>query len=78
MKADEKGVSLTSDLSSLEDTFINHDEQRIQQVILNLQSNALKFTENGSITIKADITSEGQDSYLEVLVVDTGIGIESH
>jgi len=51
--------------------FIMADESRIIQILLNLQSNALKFTERGSVTIIVEL--EGQ--YLKVTVSDTGIGI---
>ena len=48
------------------------DERKIKQIILNLISNAIKFTpENGSITIK----TEDKEKYLEVSITDTGIGI---
>ena len=47
------------------------DKERLQQVILNLQSNALKFTSQGSVTIFVSI----RQSYLNVEVVDTGVGI---
>ena len=52
MKAESKGVELKADYSEIESFILNHDEQRIQQVLLNLQSNALKFTNEGSVTIK--------------------------
>ena len=60
----------------MEDTEIIHDEKRIQQVILNLQSNALKFTERGSVIIRARIYNFDDGEYLEVSVIDTGAGIK--
>jgi len=35
---------------------IYHDEERIMQVVLNLQSNALKFTKDGTVEIHIEIT----------------------
>ena len=52
------------------------DEQRIMQILLNLQSNALKFTEKGKIEIIVKIITENEDKFLEVKVVDSGIGIK--
>jgi signal transduction histidine kinase len=43
------------------------------QVLLNLQSNALKFTQKGKVEIKVSITEE---NFLKISVVDTGIGIK--
>jgi signal transduction histidine kinase len=40
-----------------------------------LQSNALKFTEKGSIKIQASIEEEEESKYLKVAVIDTGVGI---
>ena len=45
-------------------------------MLLNLQSNAQKFTEKGSITIKAEVILENEDSYLQMSVIDTGVGIK--
>ena len=45
------------------------------QVLLCLQSNALKFTIKGSVKIKVEIISINNHSFLEVSVIDTGIGI---
>ena len=57
-------------------TRIVHDEQRIQQVILNLQSNALKFTDKGFVKILGTISDKDGDSYLQISVIDTGAGIK--
>lgn len=47
------------------------DERRVQQVLLNLVANAIKFTEEGAVKVRAESVDEG----LIVRVVDTGIGI---
>ena len=51
------------------------DEVRIRQVIVNLMTNAIKFTEKGSITLSAKHTAESYGINLIVTVSDTGIGI---
>ena len=76
LKAESKGIDLISDFSSLKSTKINHDEMRIQQILLNFQSNAIKFTDTGSVTIRADVFSKNDESYLEIAIIDTGIGIK--
>jgi len=48
------------------------DQTKIRQIIFNLVSNAAKFTEEGSITIRAST----DEDIMEISVVDTGIGIE--
>ncbi len=49
------------------------DELRIRQIITNLTSNALKFTDQGAVTISASFQSD--DSLLKIQIEDTGIGI---
>ena len=55
------------------------DEMRLRQVIINLVGNALKFTECGTISLKAQIRTspqnEGRSADLIIQVADTGIGI---
>ena len=73
-KADYQGIQLISSYTGFdEDLMICTDQYRLQQVVLNLQSNALKFTErNGHVNIHCKKT---QDSiYIEV--IDTGIGMK--
>jgi signal transduction histidine kinase/PAS domain-containing protein len=49
------------------------DRQKVKQILLNLLSNALKFTHQGSVTIRA--RRNRRDRTLELVVADTGIGI---
>jgi signal transduction histidine kinase/AraC-like DNA-binding protein/DNA-binding response OmpR family regulator len=53
--------------------WLNADAVRLRQTLLNLLSNARKFTEHGSITLSADVAPP----YLHLRVSDTGIGIPS-
>ncbi|MEX2456514.1 MAG: HAMP domain-containing sensor histidine kinase [Balneolaceae bacterium] len=70
--AKEKGISLEFDDSS---TFVNADPNKIEQVMENLISNAIKYTNEGKIEVK--LTESGDR--LQVEVIDTGIGIsEDH
>lgn len=51
--AERKGIVLKANFLDFDDNYIVHsDQQRLMQVILNLQSNAIKFTMRGSITIE--------------------------
>jgi signal transduction histidine kinase/CheY-like chemotaxis protein len=51
------------------------DEFRTRQILLNLVSNASKFTKEGSVTTSAYITVEDGRQFIQVSVTDTGIGI---
>ncbi|KHT65245.1 ATPase [Photobacterium gaetbulicola] len=53
------------------------DKARIRQVLFNLISNAIKFTEKGKVTVSLSITNSesSRDQYLHIQVSDTGIGI---
>jgi signal transduction histidine kinase len=52
---------------------VNADPARISQVVVNLISNAVRFTENGLITVSAEL----KDSHIQICVSDTGEGISS-
>lgn len=65
----DKNLYLTLDIP--EDIEINTDKKRLLQCLLNLLSNATKYTEKGGITIKTH--SNGED--VEISISDTGIGI---
>jgi len=70
--AEKKGLQLELQIAD-EVADITSDQRRVEQVLLNLLSNALKFTEQGSITVRA--IKQAQE--YSVTVTDTGIGIEA-
>jgi signal transduction histidine kinase/FixJ family two-component response regulator len=52
------------------------DSVRLQQILYNLVSNAIKFTENGEVTIEAKGFDEAEGYLLQVMVKDNGIGMQ--
>ncbi|MEP6919402.1 MAG: ATP-binding protein, partial [Acidobacteriota bacterium] len=52
---------------------IKSDRQKVKQIVLNLLSNALKFTPSGSVTIGAAFNAKART--LDIAVTDTGVGI---
>ena len=78
-QAQAKGIELTSDLSDNLPQFSIGDDFRLQQVLNNLISNALKFTNQGqieiSVTNETESASVGSPVNIRFEVADTGIGI---
>ena len=70
--AEEKGLTLKLALDRKLAQHYAGDAGKLRQIVFNLVSNAIKFTETGEITVKA--TAAGKD-HLRVTVKDTGIGI---
>jgi PAS domain S-box-containing protein len=87
----KKGLDLHVELAPDIGTFVS-DARRVEQVLLNLLNNAIKFTERGKVTLTAEITpgalcapnslpasqssATRQASVLRISVADTGIGIK--
>lgn len=68
--AHEKNLALINDVSP--STFpVNADKERLQQILLNLVSNAIKFTAQGNVRVSAEL----HQGMMEILVSDTGVGI---
>jgi PAS domain S-box-containing protein len=74
LKAKERNISLQLMQDSALPGMINGDPYRLAQILNNLLSNALKFTERGTIRLHVKIKPEKED-VLEFSVTDTGIGI---
>jgi signal transduction histidine kinase/CheY-like chemotaxis protein len=76
-KAYSKSINLLFRMSRLFSRHIMADGLRVTQVILNLMSNAIKFTpEGGLVTVSGDIINENDRQILSINIRDTGIGIE--
>ncbi|MCJ8340738.1 MAG: response regulator [Pseudomonadales bacterium] len=82
--ATDKGLDFKIEIANTTPKSITTDGQRIEQILRNLLSNALKFTEFGTVTLTiAPVSAEAQltvsslthESTLALSVVDTGIGI---
>ena len=68
------GIELNIEINKNMPAFLVADQGRVRQILLNLVGNAFKFTEEGSITIIATVTTDESSARFEV--IDTGIGIE--
>lgn len=77
VEARRKGLTLELELSQLDTHEVWADRGRIRQVLINLVSNAIKFTDHGRVTMI--LTLEGsnpKDCRITISVKDTGVGIE--
>ncbi len=78
-KADDKGLQLKLDINTELPIQLHGDEVRIKQVITNILTNAVKYTERGNVTFSIDferIVDDPDSVFLNVSVKDTGIGIK--
>ena len=75
-QADERGLELVCDIAPEVPELVEGDPGRLRQIILNLVSNAMKFTHHGEVMLKAEVESEkGDTRVIRFTVADTGIGI---
>ncbi|WP_229238627.1 hybrid sensor histidine kinase/response regulator [Dyadobacter sp. Leaf189] len=75
-KANEKGILLKLKVTNSVNVTVTGDPVRLGQILTNLVSNAVKFTERGKVTISADVAKrEGDTILIDFRVEDTGIGI---
>ncbi len=76
-QADAKTINIVTEMDFLPDLALRGDAGRIRQILMNLIGNALKFTEQGTVTIRglqADIAPD--EVMLKFEIEDTGIGID--
>ncbi|MEX1231696.1 MAG: ATP-binding protein [Planctomycetaceae bacterium] len=77
VRAQEQGLILKGEWITPVPETITTDPARLRQLLMNLASNAIKFTENGGVTIRAAVYPDGQESRFICEVEDTGIGIQA-
>jgi signal transduction histidine kinase/DNA-binding response OmpR family regulator len=76
LRAHRKGLELNCDIRPDVPDRLVGDPHRLRQILVNLVGNAIKFTEAGEVTVRAELKENGQDGiHLHFTVVDTGIGI---
>ncbi|MEO5366917.1 MAG: response regulator [Magnetococcus sp. WYHC-3] len=75
MRAQRKGLSLECHLAADLPGMILGDPVRVRQVLINLVGNAIKFTQQGQVTVRVDLTDAREVCWS---VADTGIGIPPH
>ncbi len=71
LQAKAKGLVLALDRSPHLPEFVNTDPKRLRQILINLLANAIKFTDEGTVTLKVEYRNE----LATFSVIDTGIGI---
>ena len=76
-RAQEKGISLSGEISQAIPGTLIGDETHIRQILLNLISNAIKFTKQGSVTCRVYVKSPvaGQHLRIRFEIIDTGCGM---
>jgi|GEM_PF-822221 len=73
VRAEQKGIDFNLELIGVLPNYIRGDERRLQQVLLNLLGNAVKFTDEGHVTLQ--VYFEQTTSTFCFIIQDTGVGI---
>jgi len=73
-EAEKKGITLKV-FDRSQSGELRTDRRMLHQIVLNLTNNAVKFTNDGAVTIYVDRVVRGNESLIEISVEDTGIGI---
>jgi signal transduction histidine kinase/DNA-binding response OmpR family regulator len=75
-RAQERGIELVCDIDAGVPAFGNGDPIRLRQIVTNLLGNAIKYTEEGHVIVRARVTGQDESQFrLRVEVEDTGLGI---
>ena len=76
VKAEEKGLELIYAIDPSVPANLIGDSTRLSQILTNLSSNAVKFTEKGEIVLRCNLLEQNSDSvHLQFSVQDSGIGL---
>ncbi len=76
VRAAEKNIEIYAEVDPTIPSVMLGDEIRARQILMNILSNAVKYTEKGSVTINAGWERQGDICNLKISVTDTGIGIK--
>jgi signal transduction histidine kinase/CheY-like chemotaxis protein/HPt (histidine-containing phosphotransfer) domain-containing protein len=76
LRTDEKGIAFSVDYPSDMPKWLFGDPTRLGQILNNLISNAIKFTDQGKVTLQITFDKKGKHNEFCFSVTDTGIGID--
>ena len=76
LRTDEKGIAFSVEYPNDMPKWLFGDPTRLGQILNNLISNAIKFTDTGKVTLKITIEKKGKHNEFSFSVTDTGIGID--
>ncbi|MFO1433113.1 MAG: response regulator [Candidatus Competibacteraceae bacterium] len=76
LRAQEKGLTLTVEFVGPLPATIDSGPRRLRQILINLLGNAIKFTQQGGVTLRVQLREDGPEPRLQFTVIDTGIGIQ--
>ncbi len=77
LRAQQKGLELTWSVERDIPEFVSGDSTRLRQILINLAGNAIKFTKEGQVSVKAlRLDSPSDEVAIRFSVLDTGIGIQ--
>ena len=75
VRAKQKGIDLNVKYESKLPQSIETDDVRVRQVLTNLIGNAIKFTEEGAVSVSTKFLEAGKQSRVQFVISDTGIGM---
>jgi CHASE2 domain-containing sensor protein/CheY-like chemotaxis protein/nitrogen-specific signal transduction histidine kinase len=81
IRADQKGILFVANLDSKIEIAVDCDEKRLRQVLINLISNAIKFTDRGQVTFNVKMIDSQreinnvQTQIIRLEIIDTGVGM---
>ena len=78
VKAEEKGVGLAAEFPQSLPATVTTDPARLRQIVTNLVGNALKFTQQGGVTVRVGLDRAPRPMQLVIEVIDTGIGVPAN
>jgi two-component system sensor histidine kinase RpfC len=77
VQAKEKGLRLSTHISACTPRFVTASKMNIEEILINLTANAVKFTKSGYVLVSVDCVEDADgEARLRIDVIDTGVGIE--
>ena len=73
--AEKKGLEFTIDVDPMAEGWRQGDAARVSQIVNNLVSNAIKFTEKGQVSLRVEAEGVDGEAGIRLLIIDSGMGI---